>query len=198
MKTELEIVFVSYDTPIARAIQGFTQSKWGHVGVITRRENGIVQIHEAQRQGLIKSTFDEQVVEEHLKLGNWEIKTIEVDMSLEQIEKRANSYVGRPYGYATLGLIFLFRYTPLIDTLIKKLFNKDINSRSIILQFSGPRQLICSEFVARLLYDASYKTINFEEEYNKSYDLITPADIYNSKIYMLQELVKNTLEVDKL
>ena len=45
----------------------------------------------------------------------------------------------------------------------------------------GAKKLICSEFVARVLYEISNKEINFEEEFNKKYDYITPADLYQSR-----------------
>jgi hypothetical protein len=31
------------------------------------------------------------------------------------------------------------------------------------------------------MYDSSSKNINLESEFNKTYDLITPADLYMSK-----------------
>ena len=50
-----------------------------------------------------------------------------------------------------------------------------------VLNLSDDNKLICSEAVARILYDASEKDINFELEYCKNYNLITPMDIFESK-----------------
>ena len=46
---------------------------------------------------------------------------------------------------------------------------------------TGTKQIICSEAVARILYDSSNKKINFEKEFDKRYDLISPIDLYYSK-----------------
>lgn len=51
----------------------------------------------------------------------------------------------------------------------------------IKLSLSGKKAVICSELTTRILYDSSNKKINFEKEFDKSFDLITPMDIYLSK-----------------
>ena len=51
------------------------------------------------------------------------------------------------------------------------------------LKVTGANRLICSEAVARILYDSSKKKINFQKEYDKPYDLVTPQDIFVSKFF---------------
>lgn len=183
-KTEVEIVFFSFDNWRAKLIQEFTNSKWNHVGVIISRENGIVTIYEALDEGLTKSQYDEETIDYWLRSGTIEIKTIKTLMSRKQITKRANTYLGRPYAWFNIFLVVIFKYL------------KVLKLDQLAFYFTSSKHLICSEFVARLLYDISYKTINFAEEYNKTYDLITPADIYNSSIWLFQVLL-NKDKIDK-
>lgn len=48
-------------------------------------------------------------------------------------------------------------------------------------KYAGVKYVICSEAVARILYDASDKKIDFEKEFKKSYDIIEPMDLARSK-----------------
>lgn len=186
-KTEVEIVFFSFNTWRAKLIQEFTNSKWNHIGIITTREDGIVTVYEALDEGLTKSQYDEETIDYWLRNGTLEIKTIKTRMSRKQIIKRANTYLGRPYAWFDIFLVTIFKYL------------KVLNLEYLVICFLGPRRLICSEFTARLLYDISYKTINFAEEYNKPYSLITPADIYNSSIWLFQDLLnKDTINKNKV
>lgn len=183
-KTEVEIVFFSFNSWRAKLIQEFTNSKWNHIGVITSREDGIVTIYEALDEGLTKSQYDEETIDYWLRNGTIEIKTIKTLMSRKQITKRAKTYLGRPYAWFDIFLVTIFKYL------------KVLKLDQLALHFTSSKHLICSEFIARLLYDISYKTINFAEEYNKPYDLVTPADIYNSSIWLFQELL-NKDKIDK-
>ena len=74
-----------------------------------------------------------------------------------------NKYHGKPYGFIDLIAIA-------ISIITKKRLLKDTADR-----------LICSETVARILYDASKKQIDFAKEFDKPYSYITPDDIFMSK-----------------
>lgn len=174
--TEVEIIFFSFNTIYSKVVQEFTNSKWGHVGVITRRENGKVEIHEALNEGLVVTTYNEETINYWLQEGTIEFKKVSTSMTKENVRKRANSYIGRPYGWTDILVIILFKYFRILKI------------EGLLFKFTNANKLICSEFVSRLLYDISYKSINFQEEYNKNYSLITPADIYNSSIWLIQDL----------
>jgi hypothetical protein len=97
----------------------------------------------------------------------------ETTIPLKNVEETARKYEGTPYGFLdilSIGTILLFR------------------GRSI--GFTGSKAIICSEAIARLLYDCSDKKIMLGfgklkdkalSEFKKSYDLITPMDISKSK-----------------
>lgn len=180
-KYELEIVFFKNNRFYNKLIQAFTQCEFDHVGVITKREGGIIQVHEALNNGLVATQYN---IEE-FNLMNIKIKKLCVGMHPLQVEKRANAYLGKPYGWIDIFLITLYRYL------------KPFKLHKPIYWFTNGNKLICSEFVARLVYDASYKEINFAQEYNTKYSLVTPAMIYNSMYFLIKrEKQKKLLRVD--
>jgi len=58
---------------------------------------------------------------------------------------------------------------------IKGILEKDYSNKW------GAKNLICSEAVARILYDSSEKKIDFEKEFLIPYDLIEPMHLWRSK-----------------
>ena len=52
---------------------------------------------------------------------------------------------------------------------------------------SKTKSLICSEAIAKILYDASNKKINLEEEFGIPYDFIEPMHIHKSKYIKFKE-----------
>lgn len=168
---DLEIIFFSSNSVIGKLIQAFTQCKWNHVGVITKREGNIVQVHEALADGLVITTYDLKNLPNDFEI---EIKKLKVKMHPLQIEKRANAYFGRPYGYLDLLLIILYRYL------------KPFKLHKPIYWLTNGNKLICSEFVARLLYDVTYKEVDFQKEYNTKYSLINTSMIYNSMFFIIK------------
>lgn len=185
-KYTLEIMFFSGTSLTSKLIQGFTQCKWNHVGVITRRTDEKVQVHEALANGLVKTTYTEGEIKQLIEDGRVEIKTLLVGMHPLDVEKRANAYEGRPYGWTDLIAIMFYRYL------------KPFGLHPLIKLFVNADKLICSEFTSRLVYDASYREIDFSKEYNKVYSLISPAEIYNSTFFLISHEIQHTLvDVDR-
>ena len=201
-KTILEVVFVSYDTPIAKAIQGFTESKWGHVAIITKRENGIVTMHEAQLlDGLQPVTFTELEVAEYVRDGVMEIERILVDMPMREIYERAVAYEGTDYDKLAILLIVMLRYAKLINHVLKRI-KLEINFEKLVYLFDNARQFICSEFAAMLIYDASYKKYDIAKYFNKPKGQVTPIDVKNyirdlkdGEVALVEELEERVEEI---
>ena len=121
-----------------------------------------VIVAEALGNGFTISPYEKWWVDARIEDGTIRVgKTIE---PLTNIQENIKKYEGTPYGW--LDLINCAWYI---------LFGKAAFSFS-----NGAKSLICSEAVARCLYDSS-KTINFEKEFNKPYDCITPQDLAQSK-----------------
>jgi len=113
----------------------------------------------------VKSVYSKQLIENWTKNGTVTTKTYNAPQTKAQVLKVCEKYIGEPYDWTaifSIGLYYIF------------------GGMAIDL-WSGPKKVICSEFVARVLYEISYTEINFEKEYPKPFDMITPADIFNSK-----------------
>ena len=163
---EGQIVFFKNDSIYSKIISFYNFSVYGergftHVGIITKVLKDNIQIHEALSKGFTKSYYSKLEMEALIDLGDLEIKSAG---KLNKVFENAEKYLGRPYAWFDIfGIIlsFLFKFRG--------------------LRFTGANKLICSEAVARILYDSSNKTIDFVKEYDKHYGLITPMDIYKSK-----------------
>lgn len=142
-------------------IRKFTKSHWNHAGIIGKKTEYGYIVYEAQKDGLIKSEYTFEYLNRRLVDKTIVIKTPKV--KIHNVEESCEKYLGTPYGVTTLLQIAWSLIT-------KKTINKS----------DGLKRLICSEFVARVLYDISDKKINFEKEYKKHYDFITPSDLFNS------------------
>lgn len=133
---------------------------FGHVGIITKVGDKIL-IHEAVGEGFIAGYYSKEYINEKIESGK--IVISKPKKKLTYVLEHANNYLGRPYGYLDILSITLAFFTGFR-----------------FLSLTGSKKLICSEAVARILYDSSNKEIDFSKEYNKPYDLITPMDIYLS------------------
>ena len=135
---------------------------------------------------------DEQI-DKWIQKGVVAIKTIKVDMSLQQIEERANAYVGTPYGWFDLMFIWLLG-------ILNKKWIKKLKVDKLAYSYLNKSRIICSEFVSRLLYDSSFRKINLEELFDKKYSLITPADLWQYLNFKSLEIPTIELEqyIDKL
>ena len=161
-KTGQILNFAYNDSLFEKLIKFVTKSKYIHSGIITSVGPDFIEIAEALSRGFVISNYERWWVEGKIKEGV--ISIGESKSPLINVRDIALKYQGTPYGFMTILHIanyLIFR---------KKAFWSD-----------GTKSLICSEAVARILYDASDKKINFETEYNKSYDEITPGDLERSK-----------------
>lgn len=163
-----DIVFFKGDSFYSNIIYYYNYIKYGekgysHVGIITKVRKDTVIIHEALSEGFVKNDYEIWWLNNKRELGDISIRQTKI--KLTNVFKNAEIYYGRGYAWSDIlfiGLAFLTRFK---------------------ISFTGANRLICSEAVVRILYDSSNKKIDFEKEYEKQYDLVTPMDIYNSKYF---------------
>jgi|GEM_PF-2494802 len=162
-----QIIFLNWDGLFAKVVRYYNQVKYkeegfSHVGIITNMTLSKVQIHEAGSNGFVKGWYSKEFLENMIKRETCAI--VDSKVRTTNLEWEADKYLGRPYAWHDIfgiALSFLFGWR--------------------FLEITGAKKVICSEAVARILYDVSNKKINFELEYDKPYDLITPMDIYYSE-----------------
>lgn len=140
----------------------YKQSKCTHAGIVAKIQKGRVLIYEPVnlKEGFLGYWYEEADLDAKLKEGK--IIIASPNNYLTHVEKHCEKYAHTKYGILDILSIGLFWAT------------------GLKIKTTGAKKLICSEAVVRILYDASNKKINFEKEYNKPYDLITPMDIYLS------------------
>jgi len=148
---------------ISRLIRFFTKSHWNHVGIIANEKKDRVLIYEALGNGFKCSWYEKEWINNRIKENVVKIGTPKKE--LIDVLKICKKYEDRPYGFIGIWNI-------LINTILGK---------DSILYKKGDKKLICSEGVVRVLYDASNKKIDFEKEFKKDFDEITPHDISISK-----------------
>lgn len=139
---------------------------WGfsHSGIIGKVTDNEVQIFEAVNQGFVESYYPIWWLD--LRVNKKEIKIGTAKKPLSKVVYHAEKYLGTPYGWFDI-------FNILVSWVIKK--------NSILFKyFKGAQSLICSEAVARILYDASNKKINFVEEFGIPYDMVEPMHLYKS------------------
>ena len=161
-----DVVFFNNDSIYSKLILMYNRivyydKGWSHVGIITEINKDTVLIHEALSNGFNPNHYDKEYLEGRIEEGSVMIKRPK--KKLEEVRFWADEYLGRPYAWWDIIGIGL------------SLFLK------LPIGLTGAKKLICSEAVARVLYDCSNKKINFEEEFNKRYDYITPTDLAVSK-----------------
>lgn len=173
-KTGYVLHFKTGDDLFSNAIRFYNQivyksDGYVHSAVILNGEKLIVG--QALPSGFEIKKWNKNWLDNQVKNGD--IKVSRCIIELKDLEEVAKQYEGKPYGFMdilAIGTILLFRH------------------RSIGID--GSRRLICSEAVARLLYDCSDKIVMLgygkrkdknQSEYKKSFDLITPTDIALSK-----------------
>lgn len=140
----------------------YRQLGFTHSAIIYAIGNDIV-IAEALSKGFILNNYKSSNLEALIKQNKANLG--ESKIKLANIQENTNKYVGLPYSW--------------ID--IFKCIGWIIFGHNIFKWSETTKQLICSEAVARILYDSSNHKINFEKEFKKSYDLITPTDLFKSK-----------------
>jgi hypothetical protein len=139
------------------------EHNWAHSAIITSIEKNKVLVHEALSQGFIANYYEKSDIEDKINKGYFSIGT--PISPLKDVLKFAKNYEGKGYGFLDIFHIIIFW---LFGTKSKFLFTHAQN-------------LICSEAVARILYDSSNKKINFESEFEIPYDLIEPMHLWQSQ-----------------
>jgi hypothetical protein len=122
-----------------------------------------VVIYEALKDGFVKGDYETWWLNVQIEKGN--AKKGHTTVELKDVQVHCESYLGNGYGFFDLWNILIYI-----------LFRKNSFTFN-----PGSKRLICSEAVARVLYDASNKEIDFVKEFGKPYDMVTPADLAMSK-----------------
>jgi hypothetical protein len=162
-----DIIFFNNEGKAGKWVKRFNKLKfgeegWTHCGIITKVEDESIEVHEALSKGFTQNNYQKKEIIDRFWYGDIHFKR--PTKRLTRVREHAQEYIGTKYGWIDIFAI-------IISLLIGKWS----------IKVTGAKRLICSEAVARVLYDASKKKINFEEEYNKSYDLITPHEIFMSR-----------------
>lgn len=155
---KIKIVFFSWNSFYGKLIRFGTKCKWTHIGIVGEEKTDGYYVYEALNNGLVKNFYFKEDIEIHTSNNNVIIEEIDLLCDCSRLKEACESYLGKPYDWLSI-----FNIATYI------LFGR------YALKIKGSRYLICSEFVARVLYDIGY---NLSELLNKPYDYITPADIY--------------------
>jgi hypothetical protein len=158
----IKIAFFSWDTFYGRVIQMATKSKFSHCGIITEDISDKVVVYEALNKGLVRSEYSKSLFENWKIDGTVEVIEVVVNSETENIEEVCKKYLGTGYDWYSIFFIAL-----------AIIFRKDSIKYS-----NGSKLLICSEFVCRASYDWSKKVFNLSDKLGKTYDMITPQNIY--------------------
>jgi len=155
------VLFRKNKSFISKAIAMATGSSYTHVGVIASINKNVVKIAEALDKGFVLTKHTKHLFIDRVK--NRELLILSSRKKLTDVKNHILKYLGKPYGFFDLFLILIYIITG------KKLAKGTSN------------KLICSEAVAKVLYDSSHKRLNLSKEFDKPYSYITPDDIFNSK-----------------
>ena len=99
--------------------------------------------------------------------------------NLFNVKETIEKYEGIKYGWFDIISIGIFTILNLLTRLIT--FNKYKNVlKSLYSMMPDTKKGICSEIVAKVLYDSSNKQVDLSKEYDKIYSQIEPMDILNS------------------
>lgn len=160
----VKIIFFDWDNFYGRVIKDVTHSKWSHCGIISDETETDYVIHEAVSKGLVKSPYTKEFINSKIKDGTCAIKELWCyGATKEQVQEVCKKYEGQPYDWTAIfyiGLSILFR-------------------RYFVNRSAGARQVICSEFVGRVLYDASNGMVDLAKYFEKpAMDYVTPGDCW--------------------
>lgn len=181
MKLEVgDVVFFNWGSPYARLIRWRNKIRWGgkgwsHCGIIA--ETGYLEerktfslIYEAVSKGFVKSYYPDWWLEE--KIAEGKAMIMRPKYKLRKVKENADKYLGRDYAWTDI--FFIAYYWILGKTALKS--------------STGAKEVICSEAIARILYDASRKKINFEKEWGIPYDFIEPMHLVNSTKFLEKKI----------
>jgi hypothetical protein len=147
-----------------------SKHSWTHSAIITEVREDKVLVHEALKQGFVANYYEKQWLEKKIDEGHYVIG--ETKIELEDVLTNVRKYEGREYGFFDIfNIIFYW------------IFGSEVK-----FFFTGAQNLICSEAVARILYDSSDKKIDFEKEFLIPFDLIEPMFLWQSnQIYWYEK-----------
>lgn len=160
---ELFIFFFNWNNTYSKIIEKVTKFHWTHVGIgYEDKKKGVYVIYEAINKGFVKSEYSKKTIDKmnDNSMSNCNYITLYGNITKEYFEQVANKYLGNNYDWLSIfniALIYIF----------------GLKSFSIS---SGSKQLICTEAVARILWDL--KIINLSKILRKEFDIITPKEIY--------------------
>lgn len=171
-----DIFFSENDYLYSKLINLYNRVTFGkngptHAGIVTEVHKHYYVVYEALKEGFVASEYGKAWTNEQIKEGKIYFKRPIYE--LKNLEENAKKYLGVPYAWYDIFKIGLMLLTGLKG-----------------IYFTGANKLICSEAVARLLYDCSNKKIKLgynkrkskqKSEYKIPYDLISPMHIYKSK-----------------
>lgn len=151
-------------------LKTFKQSETTHCGIVSRIFDDKIEIFEATNKGFISSFYYNDWLENKIKIGK--VKFKETKIQLKNVFDTCKKYENIKYGWLDI-----------IGIVLSSLFKWKV------LGITGKNAIICSEAVARILYDCSDKKIvlgysknNYNQsEYKIKFDAITPMHIYLSK-----------------
>lgn len=162
MAQTLKFMFFSWKNPYSKAIQLVTKCKWSHVGIAIQNKDSYT-VYEAIAKGLVKTDYTKEFIESCIKDGRVCIKETKEKYDEVLIHYICAQYIGKSYDFLAIFYITYFWIT-------KK-----------AKEYENIRNMFCSEFAARASYDITNKILNFELEFIKKYEFLTPADLFNSK-----------------
>jgi len=139
------------------------ENNWAHSAIISDVKDDEIVIHEALSKGFVATCYERKEFEEKVKEGHFVIG--KTKKPIKDVKKHVKKYEGRGYGFFDIFNIILYG---LFGTEAKFLF-------------THAKYLICSEAVARILYDASNEKIDFQKEFEIPYDLIEPMHLWQSE-----------------
>lgn len=130
---------------------------WGHTSIIVEVQKNHVVIAEALYNGFKLVKYEKYWLKQKIKEKFYVVG--ESRIYLRDVYATAEKYEGRGYGWFDI-LFILF------------------GSRK---GKTGANKLICSEAIARILYDCTKKRVDLEKEFGIDYDLIEPMHLWKSK-----------------
>jgi hypothetical protein len=153
-----DLVLFSNNGLFDRLVKIFTRSQFSHAGIVLELREKYVIVGEAWGSG-----FDIRK-RKYSELNKCKLRRSKE--ALANVKENIIRYIGRPYDKLNIFGLVLYKIFRI------KLFS------------TNAKAMTCSEFSARFFYDAAFRKINFEKEFNKPYDYITPADLSKSNQLM--------------
>jgi hypothetical protein len=166
-----KVFFINSDSIFSKLITFYNYVKFGssdatHVGIVAAEDKCNILVFESLAKGFTRSVYEKDWIEKQIKDGRVELK--QTNKLIKNVKKTCEKYEGVKYGKIN---IIIHAINLFLTSFLKfKIKYSD-----------GIVSMHCSEAVSRVLYDCSNKRINFEKEYGKPFDNVSPQEIYMSK-----------------